>query len=149
MADIISDLAAKAGVSPDMAGRGMGAVLEFCKGKLSPDAYNQVSGAVPNAEGLIAQSRQAPPQPASGGGIFGGISQAAGKLFGGGGGAAAELVSRLTQSGFSMEQAKAFLPQVMGFLKSKLPPDAIQKLSGILPAGLLDTGTQAAQPPPA
>src|SRR5688572_20624263 len=101
MADIISDLAAKSGVSPDMARKGMGAVIEFCKGKLSPDAYSKVSAAVPDADGMVAQSQQAQQAPAqSAGGILGGLTGAAGKLFGGGGSDAADLFGKLTRSGF-------------------------------------------------
>ena len=149
MADIISDLAAKSGVSPDMARKGMGAVLEFCKGKLSPDAYSKVSAAVPDADGMVAQSQQAQQAPAqSAGGILGGLTGAAGKLFGGGGSDAADLFGKLTRSGFSMEQAKTFLPQAIGFIKDKLPADAAQKLSGMLPAGMLGGAGQTPQTPP-
>lgn len=156
MADIISDLATRTGISTEMARTGMGTILDFCKGKLSPDAYARVSTAVPDADGMIADSRQAaqqaPPPPASGGGMFGGLTDAVGKLFGGGGGAGGmtEIASKLMQSGFSIEQAKAFLPQALGFLKDKLPPDAMQKLAGMLPAGMLDaTGPSAKTAPPA
>jgi hypothetical protein len=159
MADFISDLASRTGVSTDMARKGMGAILDFCKGKLSPDAYARVSTAVPDADGMIADSTQAAqhasPQPTSGGGMFGGLTGAVGKLFGGGGGGGggaggmAEIAGKLMQSGFSIEQARSFLPQALGFLQDKLPPDVMQKLAGMLPAGMLDaTGPSTRGAPP-
>jgi len=127
MADIVSDLAAKSGISPDMAGKGMGAVLEFCKNKLPAEAYSKLSAAVPNADGMIASANEAEQS----GGILGSVKGMVGNLIGGGGG---ELAGKLSKIGFSMDQAKAFLPQVLGFLKSKLPADAVQKLGGMIPA---------------
>ena len=153
MADIISDLAAKAGISPEMARKGMGAVLSVCRSKLPPDAYAQLSKSVPDANGLADASDDAaaaqPPAAAAAAadtGILGTITGAIGKMFGGGSGAigegagVTELASKLSASGFSMDQVKAFLPQVLAFLKDKLPADALQKLSGMLPTGLLDAG---------
>ena len=69
MTDIISEMAAKAGISTDMARKGMGAVLEMCKSKLPTEAYSKLSAAVPDADGLVAASaRQSagsrPPAPA-------------------------------------------------------------------------------------
>jgi len=154
MADIIADLAAKAGISPEMARKGMGAVMSLCRSKLSPEAYNQVAKAVPDGNALADASDDATSQAAGDDtGILGSITGALGKMFGGGGGGAggggaesvAQLASKLTASGFSMDQIKAFLPQVLAFLKNILPADAMQKLSGMLPAGLLDTADQSGQ----
>jgi uncharacterized protein (DUF2267 family) len=132
VADFISDLAAKSGVSPDLARKGVGAVLAVLKDKLPAGLFSQVQSAVPNADSLMAASSQA--EESSGGGVLGAVTGAVGKLFGGGG-AAAALASRLAQLGFSSEQLQKFLPNVLEFLKSKLPADAAKQLSALLPAG--------------
>ena len=148
MTDIISDMAAKAGISTDMARKGMGAVLEMCKSKLPAEAYSKLSAAVPGAEGLVAASVQqsAQEQPA-GPGVFGSVTGMLGKMFGAGGGGT-ELASKLAGSGFSMDQIQAFLPQVMGFLKDKIPTEYLQKFSGMVPSGMLDAGQTPPAPPP-
>ena len=129
MADFISDLAAKSGVSPDLARKGVGAVLAVLKDKLPAGAFAKVQAAVPNADDLAAA---APPPQEGSGGVIGAISGAVGKLVGGGGGAAA-LMERLTQLGFSPEQLQKFLPNVLEFLKSKLPGDALKQITALLP----------------
>ena len=129
MSNIITELATKAGISPELARKGMGMTLEFLKGQLPADAYSQLSAAVPGAEGMVAAANQAEGQPA--GGVFGSVAGMLGKLVGGGG---AELAGKLANAGFSMEQVQSFLPQVLAFLKDKLPPDVLQKLSGLIPA---------------
>jgi hypothetical protein len=130
MADIIAELAARAGVSPEMAGKGIGAILNLLKDKLPAGLFTQVQAALPNANGLMADAAQA--QETSGG-LMGAVSGAVGKLFGGGG--AAEAVNKLGHLGFSADQIQKFLPSVMEFFKNKLPPDVLKQVSGFLPTG--------------
>jgi hypothetical protein len=130
MADVVSELAAKAGVSPDMARKGLGAILTLLKDKLPTNLFAQVQEAVPNANSLMTAGEAA--QETSGG-IVGAVSSAIGKLVGGGG--AAEMASKLARLGFSTEQVQKFLPSVLEYLKSRLPADVTKQLSGLLPAG--------------
>jgi hypothetical protein len=53
----------------------------------------------------------------------------------GGGGPPTALLSKLTQLGFSEEQLQKFLPAALAFVKSKLPPDIVDKLTGLIPIG--------------
>ena len=129
MADFISDLATKAGVSPDLARKGVGAILALFKDKLPAGAFAQVQSAIPNASNLMAGA-QAALQEAPSGGVLGAVGDAVSKLFGGG---AAELASHLTHLGFSADQLKSFLPGVLEFLKNKLPPDVVKQVSAFLP----------------
>jgi len=131
MTDIISSLASHAGISPDMARKGMGAVLEMCKHKLPPEAYSKVSAAIPGADGMIAAAADQPPSTApQSGGMVDSLTSSIGKIFGGPG---AELAGKLSAVGFSAEQLKGFLPPVFEFLKDKVPPDALKKISSMLP----------------
>jgi Protein of unknown function VcgC/VcgE (DUF2780) len=126
--DILTQLADRSGISADQARKGLGAVLEFIKGKLPADSFAKVTATVPGAERMMAAAQNA---PESSGGILGAVTGAVGKLFGGG---AAELVSKLTQHGFSAEQLQSFVPNVVEFLKSRLPEDVTKKIAGLLPA---------------
>ena len=47
MSDIVSDLAAKSGISTEQAQKGLGAVLTYVKESVPEDAFAQVSAAVP------------------------------------------------------------------------------------------------------
>jgi uncharacterized protein (DUF2267 family) len=132
MTDIISSLASHAGISQDMARKGMGAVLEMCKNKLPAEAYSKVSAAIPGADGMIAAAADQPPSASApqSGGMVDSLTSSIGKIFGGPGG---ELAGKLSAVGFSAEQLKGFLPPVFEFLKDKVPPDALKKISSMLP----------------
>jgi hypothetical protein len=146
MADLISDLAAKAGISRDMAGKGVGAILELCRNKLPAEAYSKLSAAVPGAAGLIAtavSSAACPdpsartataaaatrPSPRPGtptGGVTGTFPGMFGKALGGGG--AGKLAGKLSDIGFSPQQLEAFLPAVLEFLKDKVPANNLRDI---------------------
>jgi hypothetical protein len=128
MADFISDLAKKSGVSPDLAGKGVGAVLALFKDKLPAGTFSELLSAIPNADKLMSAA-QAPQEGASGG-ILGAVGDAVSKLVGGGAG---ELTSRFTQLGFNADQLKRFLPSVLEFFKNKLPADVMKQASALLP----------------
>jgi hypothetical protein len=131
MADIVSELANKSGVSADLAKKGIGAVLAFLKEKIPAESFSKVVNTIPGADSLMAAASEGG-QEASGG-IMGAVSGIAGKLFGSAGGAT-ELVSKLTQSGFSADQLQRFIPRVIDFLKSKLPGDVMNKITALIPA---------------
>jgi hypothetical protein len=128
VADFISDLATKAGVSPDMARMGVGAILALLKEKLPAGSFSHVLSAIPNANNLMTDAQES--HEGSGGGVLGAVSAAVSKLVGGG---AAELTNRLSQLGFSADQLKRFLPSVLEFLKSRLPADILKHASTHLP----------------
>jgi hypothetical protein len=127
MADVISDLANKCGISPDLARQGLGAILGVFKQKLPDESYARLSAAVPNSDALVEAAENAPEQS---GGVLGAIGDMAGKLFGGGG---AEALGKLTKLGFSTEQIGAFVPKVLEFLKGKVPESVLKQVVGLLP----------------
>jgi hypothetical protein len=129
MADIVSELAAKCGISPELVKKGLGAVLAYFKTALPADSYAKLSAAVPGTDDLVAEAAKAGAAPS--GGVLGAVGGAVSKLFGGGGGG--QLLSSLTGAGFSPDQLQKFLPGVMESLKGKLPDDVLKKVSGLLP----------------
>ena len=46
---------------------------------------------------------------------------------------ATDLFTRLGQHGFSADQLQAFLPRVLEFFRTKLPPDVLEKVEGLMP----------------
>jgi len=128
MSDTITDLAGKTDISPDQAEKGLGAVLGFLQDKLPTDTFSQVRAAVPGSDGMMAAAES--DQESSGGGVLGAVTAMVGKLFGGSG---TELVSKLSGLGFSAEQVTSFLPNVLEFLKARLPEGLMSKVSGLLP----------------
>jgi hypothetical protein len=124
MADLVNELAQRSGVSPDIARKGMGAVLSFLKGKIPEDAFAKVSSAVPDAAHAMDDAETDKP---AGGGVVGAITGAASKIFGGAG-----LAGKLTQLGFSADQVPGFLKNVVAFLKDKVPGDAMKQLTSAL-----------------
>jgi uncharacterized protein (DUF2267 family) len=133
MLDTINELASKSGISMDEAKKGLGAVLSTLKEKLPADAFAQVQSAVPGSEGMMAAG--AGQEPAAGGGVVGAIKGMAEKLFGGGAGAVPALMAKLQGLGLSADQIQKFLPNVLEFLKGKLPEGAMKQVSALLPAG--------------
>ena len=127
MADIVSDLAAQSGISVEQAKKGLGAVLSYIKESVPEGTFSQLSTAIPNSDQIMAAAGL----PEESGGIIGTIKDKVGKLFGGGG--AAALLSKLSGLGLSAEQAQAFLPRVMEFLKGKLPDSVMKQIAGLLP----------------
>jgi Protein of unknown function VcgC/VcgE (DUF2780) len=129
MADIITELASKSGISPDMAKKGLGTLLAAFKHALPADSFAKIEGAIPGAANMLADA-QAEGESSSGG-ILGAIKDMAGKVFGGGSPAA--LAAHFGKLGFSPDQVKHFIPQVVEFLKSKLPPDMMKHVTALLP----------------
>lgn len=127
--DFINDLAERSGISIDQAKKGLGAVLGFLRDKLPAESFSKVTSAVPGADRMMAESETAEEEDS--GGIVGKVTGAIGKLFGGGAG---EMVSKLSSLGLSVDQVKSFLPNVLAFLKDKLPADVMKKISGLIPA---------------
>jgi hypothetical protein len=122
MADIASELASRSGISVEQARKGLGVVLGLLKSKLPADSYAKVSAAVPGADGMVADAPDS-------GGVLGAVKGAVGKIFGGD-----ALISKIGQLGLSAEQIQRFIPQVMEFLKGKVPGNVMNQIGELLPA---------------
>jgi uncharacterized protein (DUF2267 family) len=130
MSDFISDLAAKSGISPEQAQKGLGAVLSFLKGSVPQETFTHVSAAVPESEQMMAA---AGPHEEPSGGVMGTLKGMADKFFGGGG-AATALIAKLSSLGITAEQAQSFLGHVWEHLKDKLPESATKQIGALFPA---------------
>ena len=136
MADLVTELASKAGVSADQARKGVGAVLEFLKNKLPGADFTHIQKAIPGADQMIADAEQV---PASSSGFLGKIGDVAGKLFGGGGG---EMMNKLANTGMSADQISGFFATLFEKIKNLLPAGLIEKIKSHIPG--LATATAGA-----
>jgi hypothetical protein len=130
MADLITELASKIGISPETARRGLGTLLAALQHVLPADSFAKIEGAIPGAANMLADAQAQGEAPA--GGILGAIKDMAGKLFGGGGSPEA-MAAHFGKLGFSPDQVKHFFAQVVEFLRSRLPPDVMKHVSALLP----------------
>jgi hypothetical protein len=131
MADIVSELASKCGISLDMARKGLGVILELLKGKLPAATFNKISEAIPGSDQMMAAAAES--TEGSGGGVLDAVKGALGKVFGGDGGVGA-LLSKLGQTGMSPDQIQGFLAKAPEFFKDKLPENVTKQLTELLPA---------------
>src|SRR5262249_49620419 len=69
----------------------------------------------------------------AGGGLRSAVGAWAGRVFGSKVDGTAALVAAATRMGFSAEQAQAFIPAVLGFLKGRLPPEVMNQVGGLFP----------------
>jgi hypothetical protein len=129
MADTITELASKCGISPDMAKKGLGTLLAALKHALPTESFAKIEAAIPGASDMVADAQEQGTAPS--GGILGAIKDMAGKLFGGGSFEA--LAAHFGQLGFSHDQIKSFIPHVVEFLESKLPPELMKHVRALLP----------------
>lgn len=129
MAEIITELANKCGISPEMAKKGLGTLLATFKHTLPAESFAKFEAAIPGAANMAADAQEQ--CETSSGGILGAIKDMAGKIFGGGNPEA--LTSHFEKLGFSHDQVENFMPRVVEFLKSKLPPDLMKHVATLLP----------------
>jgi hypothetical protein len=128
MADIVSELASRCGISEDVAHKGLGIVLEFLKSKLPAESFAKLSAAVPGADDMMAAAADTCEQP---GGVVGVVKDALGHLFGGG--STEALLAKFGQLGLSPEQVQAFIPKLVESLKDRLPENVQGQVHGLLP----------------
>jgi hypothetical protein len=57
MADLVTELANRSGVSTEMARMGIGAVLSFLKGKILAETFVKVTHAVEDSDDLMAAAQ--------------------------------------------------------------------------------------------
>ncbi len=133
MSELLNDLASKAGVSPEQAQRGLGALLSFIKEKLPQDDAAKVEAEVPNSNEAVSAFEANKTEPDTG--LLGSIGGLVGKVFGGDS-SVSEISKRFSQAGFSVEQLQKFIPQLIEWLKNHVPADLLQKIKDKIPGML-------------
>jgi hypothetical protein len=134
VADVIATLSEQTGIGQDQIRKALGSLMAALKAHLPAEVFDHIKGAVPQADALVEAAPE--PEPSSGG-LLGAVAGLAGKVFGAKGLDPAALLDRFSKSGLSLEQVQTFLPKVVEFLESKLPPEAVELIKShlsVLPA---------------
>lgn len=124
MEELISRVAAAAGIDAELASKAVGIILAFLQ-KEGPQAeIGQLMAALPGAQELAAS--------ASGGGNGGGLMGMVGGLMGGGGGVMA-LGGQLMGAGLSMGQIQSVSKEMFAVGREKAGEDAMGAIVGAIP----------------
>ena len=129
MKELIDSLTKTLGVSGTQAEGGAAVLLKAAKDKLGAAAFDSQLGGVPGLSDLLKKA------PASGGG--GGLGGLLGGLAGAMGGNAAlisSIVGGFGKLGLKPEDAKKFVPVILGFLRTKVGADVVSNLEKTLRA---------------
>ena len=122
MNEILAQLAKAAGIDAEMAKKALATILAAIKAKVPNDAFAKLAESIPDAESLATEGSAG----------SGGLGALLGKLLGGGGDMAA-LVGKLGSLGISPDQVGKFLSSFLGILKTKVSPEMLSQISGLLP----------------
>jgi Protein of unknown function VcgC/VcgE (DUF2780) len=133
MSDTPNAVSSETGLSTDLVHKGLGAVLDFLRQHLSPETFERVQSAIPDA-GDFLNRFESSPKATGGGGLLGALTDLAAKFLGGGAGELTKLMENFATLGFKPEQIEAFLPRAVAFIQSHLPADLFQQILARFPA---------------
>ncbi|KEA07645.1 hypothetical protein [Rhizobium rhizogenes] len=124
MNEVIDQIAAKAGIAPDVAEKAVGTILGFLQ-RESPDGpVTKMIAAIPGATDLVAQYGS---EEASGGGLLGGLLSAVG------GGGIMALGQQLMSSGLSMGEVTSLAKATIEAAREHAGNDVVDKVVGSVP----------------
>lgn len=127
MKELIDLLTKNLNISAPQAEGGAAVMFKAAKDKLGDGEFGKLLGGVPGLSDLM---KKAP--AAGGGGGLGGLLGGLASSVGGNAGAIATIVSGFGKLGLSTDDAKKFVPVILGFLRSKVGPDVVSKLEKTL-----------------
>ena len=121
--ELIGNLTKQLSITPEQAIGGSGALFRLAKGKLKPEEFTKVSGAVPGMEGLL----KAAPEQKSADGLEAMTSMLPGKA-----GELASVASSFKSLGLSPSMAVKFIPIMTKFVDLKGGASVAKLLGGAL-----------------
>ena len=127
MKELIDTLTQSLGISGSQAEGGAAVLLKAAKDKLGAAQFDSQLGSVPGLSDLLKKA------PAAGGGLGGLLGGLAGAM-GGNAALISTIVGGFGKLGLKPEDAKKFVPIMMGFLRTKVGPDVVSNLEKTLRA---------------
>ena len=127
MKELIDSLTKSLGISGAQAEGGAAVLLKAAKDKLGAAEFDSQLGSVPGLHDLLKKA------PATGGGLGGLLGGLAGAM-GGNAALISTIVGGFGKLGLKAEDAKKFVPIIMGFLRTKVGPDVVSNLEKTLRA---------------
>lgn len=124
MQELIQQLTKQLGIDAGQAAGGAGLLFKLAQSRLGGD-FSMITTALPDVANLIKQA------PESGGAakLLGGLASSLG---GKNAGDLATLASGFSKLNLDPAMIQQFAPIVLGFLKTKLGPDTVEKLAAAL-----------------
>ena len=129
MKELIDGLMKDLGISAAQAEGGAAVLLKAAKDKIGAAEFDSQLGGVPGLHDLL---RKAP--ASGGGGALGGLLGGLAGAIGGNAALISSVISGFGKLGLKPEDAKKFVPVIMGFLRTKVGPDVIASLEKTLRA---------------
>jgi hypothetical protein len=124
--EVIDQIAAKAGITPDVAEKAVGTILGFLQ-RESPDGpVTKMIAAIPGASDLVAQ--YGGEEASGGGGLLGGLLSAVG-----GGGGIMALGQQLMSSGLSMGEVTSLAKATIETARQHAGNDVVDQVVGSVP----------------
>ena len=127
--ELVQQLISNLGLSEEQAQGGAGLLLGLLKDKLPETDFAQVSGVVPDSEGLIDKA------PEAGGGLGGLLGGVAASLGGSQLGDLASLAGGFSKLGLDADMIGKFIPILLSFLESEGGEDLAGIVSKVLEGG--------------
>jgi hypothetical protein len=124
MKELIDQLTKGLGISGSQAEGGAAVLLKAAKDKLGAAEFDSQLGSVAGLSDLLKKA------PAAGGGLGGML----GGLMGGNAALIASVVGGFGKLGLKPDDARKFVPIILGFLRTKVGPDVVTKLENTLRA---------------
>jgi hypothetical protein len=128
MKELIDSLTQTLGISGTQAEGGAAVLLKAAKDKLGAAAFDSQLGSVPGLNDLLKKA------PAAGGGGLGGLLGGLAGAMGGNAALISSVLSGFGKLGLKAEDAKKFVPVILGFLRTKVGPDVVSNLEKTLRA---------------
>jgi hypothetical protein len=118
MQDLIARIAAKTGIAPETAEKGVGIMLALVKTQGHQARMAELFGRLPGADALVARH--------GGGGFMA-------KLGGGAMGGPLAAVAQLASAGIGMDHMKVLGAETIAWAKSKAGDDLVRQVAGAIP----------------
>jgi hypothetical protein len=128
MKELIDSLTQSLGISGAQAEGGAAVLLKAAKDKLGAAEFDSQLGGLPGLGELLKKA------PATGGGGLGGMLGGLAGALGGNAALISTVLGGFGKLGLKPEDAKKFVPIILGFLQTKVGPDVVSKLEKTLRA---------------
>jgi hypothetical protein len=129
MKELIDSLTKTLGISGTQAEGGAAVLFKAAKDKLGAAAFESQLGSVSGLNDLL---KKAPPSGSGGG--FGGLLGGLAGAIGGNAALISTVVGGFSKLGLKADDAKKFVPVILGFLRTKVGPDVVSNLEKTLRA---------------
>jgi len=131
MTDLLTTLATRSGLTPDLAQKGLEALLGTLRDHIPGDAFSKITSSLPDVQQLLSTPGRTPVH----------LEDYAGPTLNGGGRRTGneqpipltEFLSQLTRAGFTLDAVQKFLPAAVGLLRTNLSPELMRQVERSIP----------------